>query len=170
MYSDFFTVNGIGIFIFSQKITFVQLLSDGGEVPGKWVCDPHRIKILAEARKAKDPSNPGCVIYSIGSNGDFSFEVGMQKEVGEVCEIHIFDFGDFESKMVQSGLKNAHYHQWGLKQHGGPPPRGSRGGKFHSLVETVRLLGHEKLDAIDIFVSSYSVLLHHDFEQTHWSN
>lgn len=42
----------------------------------KWVCDPHRIRKLAKERRAKDPSHPGCVVYSVGSNGDFSFELG----------------------------------------------------------------------------------------------
>ncbi len=42
------------------------------------VCDPHRIRKLALERKARDPNNRGCVVYSIGSNGDFNFELGMQ--------------------------------------------------------------------------------------------
>ena len=73
------------------------------------VCDPHRIKKLAEARKLNDPNHPGCVIYSIGSNGDFSFEQGLQNEVGEnVCEFHIIDPGDFAG-MKPSGLKRASF-------------------------------------------------------------
>ena len=55
----------------------------------KWVCDPHRIRRLALERKARDPNHPGCVVYSIGCNGDFNFELGVQKEIGEgVCEFH----------------------------------------------------------------------------------
>ena len=42
------------------------------------VCDPHRIPKLALERKAKDPDHPGCVVYSVGSNGDFNFEMGFQ--------------------------------------------------------------------------------------------
>ena len=80
------------------------------------VCDPHRIKRLALERKARYPDNRGCVVYSIGSNGDFNFELGMQvreknvtiaplfvlqllandiicakkKEIGEgICEFHL---------------------------------------------------------------------------------
>ncbi len=114
---------------------------------GKWVCDVHRIKKLAHERKAKDPTHPGCVIYSVGSNGDFTFELGMQKEVGEgTCEYHIFDMGDYASN-VPPRLKRAFYHRWGLEEHNASRPSDM----FHSLVDTVKMLGHENLDVIDVF-------------------
>jgi hypothetical protein len=54
-------------------------LADGG----KWVCNPSRISPAAmmEARP--------CLVYSFGSNNDFSFE----KDVYQItqCEIHTFD-------------------------------------------------------------------------------
>ena len=54
----------------------------GIEDGGKWVCDPHRI----------DKDN--CLVYSIGSNGDFSFEKGIYKDVSKSCTIHTFDMND----------------------------------------------------------------------------
>jgi hypothetical protein len=117
----------------------------------KWVCDPHRIKRLAELRKKKDPSHPGCVIYSIGSNGDFNFELGMQNEVGKgVCEFHIFDMGDYRSR-VPKELERIHYHQWGLKKQDPNVTAPAVGDRYYGLRDTIKLLGHEKLDAIDIF-------------------
>lgn len=50
-------------------------LGDGG----KWVCDAHRI----------DKEN--CLVYSIGSHGDFSFESSVLHGVSSKCEIHTFD-------------------------------------------------------------------------------
>lgn len=50
-------------------------LGDGG----KWICDPHRIP--------KDD----CLVYSIGSHGDFSFESSVFAGVSKACEIHTFD-------------------------------------------------------------------------------
>lgn len=46
---------------------------------GKWVCDPHQLK-----------SRSNCLVYSAGSNGEYSFEFGM-KEAMPHCEIHTFD-------------------------------------------------------------------------------
>jgi hypothetical protein len=52
----------------------------GGNGDGpKWVCDPHRI----------DPDS--CLIYSFGSNNDFSFEESVLREISAKCEIHTFD-------------------------------------------------------------------------------
>jgi len=142
-----------------EKRVGIPMNGDGA----KWVCDPHRIKVLAEARKAKDPNHPGCVVYSIGSSGNFDFELGLEKEIGAgVCEIHIFDFGNYESKMKQSGLKNAHYHRWGLDKQNPyaknpPSPTEKYDSKqmvtneFYGLLDTVRLLGHQDLGVIDIF-------------------
>eukprot|EP01082_Thalassiosira_pseudonana_P015374 g13810.t1.1.5e17418b g13810 g13810.t1 contig9:499515-500847(+) len=117
----------------------------------KWVCDPHRIKRLAEERKLKDPNHPGCVVYSVGSNGDFNFEMGMQKELGEgVCEFHIFDFGNYGGK-VPKELKRAYYHQWGLAKQDPNVVTPTMGNKYYGLLDTVKLLGHDKLDVIDVF-------------------
>ncbi|KAL3771922.1 hypothetical protein ACHAW5_008035 [Stephanodiscus triporus] len=117
----------------------------------KWVCDPHRIKKLALERVARDPNNRGCVVYSIGSNGDFNFELGMQKEIGEgICEYHIFDMGDF-SHIMPKNLKRAHYHQWGLERQDPDIDVPVPGKKFYGLRDTIRLLGHEDLDVIDVF-------------------
>lgn len=46
---------------------------------GKWICDPYRLKLRHD-----------CLIYSVGSSGDFSFEIEM-KTLMPHCEIHAFD-------------------------------------------------------------------------------
>ncbi|CAF0883088.1 unnamed protein product [Adineta ricciae] len=46
---------------------------------GKWVCDSYRLK-----------SQANCLIYSVGSNGDFSFETEIKKLIPH-CEVHAFD-------------------------------------------------------------------------------
>ncbi|CAF0939114.1 unnamed protein product [Rotaria sp. Silwood1] len=46
---------------------------------GKWVCDPYRLKLRHD-----------CLIYSVGSSGDFSFEIEIKKVIPH-CEIHAFD-------------------------------------------------------------------------------
>ena len=32
-----------------------------------------------------------CLIYSVGSRGDFSFEEAVRKDVSKHCEVHTFD-------------------------------------------------------------------------------
>ena len=83
----------------------------------------------------------------------------MQKEVGAgVCEYHIFDMGNYE-KQVPKELERAFYHQWGFMRQGGKKPpitRMMKPGEKHvykGLKDTLKELGHDTLDVIDIFVS-----------------
>jgi len=81
-------------------------LGDGG----KWVCDPHRIP------------KESCIIYSIGSNGNFQFEVESFKHVSKSCEIHTFDLKkegrnvDFAQEAAKVGVN---FHHWGLGEKSG---------------------------------------------------
>ena len=82
----------------------------------------------------------------------------MQNAVGVgVCEFHIFDMEDF-SRVVPTKLKRAHFHKWGLERQKSPettflgkalPPSPGKG--YYGLRDTVKLLGHEDLDVIDVF-------------------
>lgn len=67
----------------------------GGKLPdgdgGTWVCDPEEI-----AKAAEDSSGPGCLIYSIGSDGEFSWEIAIHEQISGGCEIHTFDKHDIE--------------------------------------------------------------------------
>lgn len=49
-----------------------------------WVCDLP--KIVKQAKKGK-----GCLVYSIGSDGEFSFEDAVHGEISSECEVHTFD-------------------------------------------------------------------------------
>ncbi len=117
----------------------------------KWVCDPHRIKRLA-LEGGRNGDGDGCLVYSVGSNGDFQFESGLQHVLGkDTCEVHIFDFGDYEGKMPD-GL-NLHYHQWGLKKgssNSSSSSNSSEDDKYYTMEDIVKKLGHEKR-TIDIF-------------------
>ncbi len=78
--------------------------------------------------------------------------------------------GSYEGRMPKE-LKRAYYHRWGLKKQEysnvdalTPTPTRrplkqdhsrvktiAKGQKYYGLLDTVKLLGHEKLDVIDIF-------------------
>lgn len=110
-------------------------LGDGG----KWICDPHRIA------HQKD-----CLVYSVGSNNDFSFEEAVLRDIGPHCEIHTFDFGNYAAGAEKVGTRlhdgvnktAVVYHQVGVGLD--DPP------KFKSLKTIVEELGHVNR-TIDIF-------------------
>ncbi|KAL7563647.1 hypothetical protein ACA910_013383 [Epithemia clementina (nom. ined.)] len=112
-------------------------LGDGG----KWVCDPHRIT-----------EKQDCLVYSVGSNNDFSFEEHVFATIGSHCEIHTFDPADYSAqaervrnqmKTLSSQNMNLHYHQWGIAGE-------NQGDQYLTVNETVHRLGHVGR-TIDIF-------------------
>lgn len=106
---------------------------------GKWVCDPHRL------RGKKD-----CLVYSVGSRGEYKFEDGLIDFLGDKrqCEIHVFDPDPKFDREINKD-KNIVYHSFGLKS----SYRASRtwgGLEFRTIFEVLHLLGHENR-RIDIF-------------------
>mmetsp|Transcript_98420 Transcript_98420/g.195176 ORF Transcript_98420/g.195176 Transcript_98420/m.195176 type:complete len:322 (+) Transcript_98420:87-1052(+) len=67
----------------SFSCSFERRVGPAGD-GGKWVCDPHKIM---EATNAGQP----CLVYSIGSNGEFGFEKAVHADVSMSCEVHTFD-------------------------------------------------------------------------------
>jgi hypothetical protein len=116
----------------------------------KWTCDPERLTRVAQRRHAANPSSTesNCLVYSIGSDGNYRFENGLYEELGPLCEIHIFDFGAHE----ESGLaaKNIFYHQWGMGSSYSEVYEPPRNAEMYSFQEIKKKLGHEHR-AVDIF-------------------
>jgi hypothetical protein len=115
----------------------------------KLMCHPGR---LAHRMMDDDP-NGDCLIYSVGSAGDFSFEDDIARMHNNKCEIHIFDPADWSRKGDET-MKNIHYHAWGMKStYDNSPsvvwPRGRKGG-FKTFQDTMALLGHSDNRTIDL--------------------
>lgn len=136
-----------------------HLLKVGGLGDGpKWTCDPENVsRVAAERRKMKgsfkkDPAD--CLIYSVGSNGNYRFEDGLYELLaadGTICEVHIFDPGEYDRP--ENVEKNMHYHNWGLKSSYSDKyqPKANRGrGKYYSFPEIQKELGHQNR-TVDIF-------------------
>jgi hypothetical protein len=114
----------------------------------KWICNPDSLK---------DKEN--CVVYSVGSNGDFSFEQALVKRLPN-CDVHVFDFGDY-SRETPRGI---HFHGWGLKPsyHTNTSDWNTRFAtqpwrdpnrpmlQFKTLQQTMTSLGHEQVDIFKI--------------------
>lgn len=136
-----------------------ERVGGAGDGP-KWVCNPARLREIGMTRMQQE--GQGCLIYSVGSQGDFTFETGMLDKLGSdaPCEIHIFDMEDFSEKIPQQYRHQIHFHAWGFKRHGAPDPKLPVMNKwrdtdvskfvFHSLQETIDILGHHGR-VMDIF-------------------
>lgn len=79
----------------------VGKIGDGG----KWLCGVRTVL----ARRFP------CIVYSIGSKGEISFEQGMQEKLPH-CEIHIFDptLTSEQEKIIKDSLLNIHFYDLGL--------------------------------------------------------
>jgi len=122
--------------------------------------NPRKLKELAIKRVSE--KKEACLIYSFGSKGKFEFESGIAALLdGAPCEIHVFDMGDYERKIPIEYKHMIHYHKWGLKgsreqsqlRQGGlnsTKPDGSAVYTFHTLQETIDILGHNNR-IIDVF-------------------
>ena len=140
-------------------------------VPGsdgeKWVCDPHRLT-----------DREDCLVYSIGSNGNFDFEEDVHRRLPN-CEIHIFDPTDHSQGMWNRGLNGSNFHAWGLESSYGQPIPSSNlvlgntaGLRFMSLPKTMEVLGHVgrridilKIDCEGCEWSTYKDVLEQDIRQ-----
>lgn len=55
-----------------------------------------------------------CLVYSVGSAGDFSFEIDVIKKFG--CEVHTFDpTGNADAWGKLANEQGIHFHPWGLQ-------------------------------------------------------
>lgn len=137
----------------------------------KWVCDPHRIYGYTNARVAEPLSreNNDCLIYSIGSVGNFDFERGLQDVISEKnvpkkeCEVHVFDMKDFSGEDVPSNIQ---YHLWGIKSSAIPDENVVPNMK--TFQETVKELGHEGrvVDVLKISCGGCEWKIYKDLMQT----
>jgi hypothetical protein len=100
------------------------VLGDGG----KWVCDPHRLPTP-------------CLVYSIGSNGEASFEAAIHNFAPQ-CEIHTFDPEPRYQPVVEQ-MSGGHFHAWGIAaQSTTTNPLSDDQKLYKTLEETMAVLGH----------------------------
>lgn len=117
----------------------------------EWVCDnekqvgPEDINIGDGPKFVCGPDSlrhdRDCLIYSIGSHYDFSFEEGVHKYAPN-CEIHTFDGTmNLTKDALPPGLeeKRIHFHNWNMDTTSGIS---ERGWMTKIISETMSELGH----------------------------
>jgi hypothetical protein len=93
----------------------------------------------------------GCLIYSVGSGGKWQFEDGMYEMLNGLCEIHVFDPGNFAKDRTDLDERNIHFHKWGFKSSYDESYKPVVNyGVFFTVQDTLKKLGHEGR-TIDIF-------------------
>lgn len=92
---------------------------------GKYVCD-------SSFKNKKE-----CIIYSLGSNNEYSFENEMYKKFG--CEIHTFDC---TAKPNWNPPKHVKLHPWCSDS--------VNHGNYYNLTTIMRLLNHSSIDLLKV--------------------
>ncbi len=95
---------------------------------GKWVCDPHHFL-----------GTENCVVYSIGSNDEFSFEEAVY-DFNPKCEIHTFDHATAATEKPPF----LHFHPWKLANHD------SLSESKFTIRSIMRRLGHHNISVLKI--------------------
>ena len=113
-----------------------------------------------------DDIRPGCVVYSLGSRLDFSFEVDMLKVLGNLgCTVHTFDctVGTPPADKVPKGV---HFHPWcvggadEVKKISSDLGHDGEQGQYFSLSTIMKQLNHSSVDLLkmDIERHEYDVI------------
>jgi len=124
-----------------HKVRRVGALGDGG----KWVCGLEQIA-----------QQPSCVIYSVGINGESSFEAELLKSAPH-CELWGYDYSVLEFgpevEHDHTLLPRAHFHAYAL---GGVDSYGP-GTKppFYTLPTLMKINGHSFIDILKIDIEAF---------------
>jgi hypothetical protein len=90
-------------------------------------------------------STVGCIVYSIGSNYDFSFEYAVNRFAPQ-CEIHTFDGTlNLSTRALPEGLKekNIHFHNWNVVSDCRSEELAKLDAPSHCVSDTLQKLDHE---------------------------
>jgi len=101
----------------------LHLVRLGDKDGGKWICEP------IDQRQ-------GCVLYSVGSRGDFSFELAFKEFTRNECEIHTFDC-TIPDMTAPPGIT---LHHWCLGD-----DEKVEGRQHHTLATMMRELKHDSV-------------------------
>lgn len=103
---------------------------------GKWLCD---LPALA--------GDEGCVVYSLGSNGQFEFELEMVARTP--CTVHTFDCTLDAATLVLPSSPRIHFHALCAGEGSAEDPR------YQSLAALAAGLGHSRVDLLKMDIEGF---------------
>jgi len=113
---------------------------------GKWVCGLEKI-----AKQKKSP----CVVYSVGINGESSFEAELMKQTN--CEVWGYDYSvkSFGPEIEEDPeLKpRGHFHPYALGKTDNHAP--GQAIPFYTLPTLMKMNGHDFIDVLKIDIEGY---------------
>jgi hypothetical protein len=114
-------------------------LGDGG----KWVCGASRVA-----------EKPDCVIYSVGINGESSFEQDLLSRTKH-CNIWGYDFSvtSFGPQIHREYRSRTHFHPWGLAGWDSHGPEEKN--PLYTLQSLMTLNGHKHIDILKIDIEGW---------------
>jgi hypothetical protein len=101
-----------------------------------------------------------CIVYSIGSNNNWSFENDVLRKTS--CEVHTFDCTGDRSRFKVPSHERLHFHYacLGAKN---KPARGKEFGDFWTLDKIQTSLNHSRIDLLKMDTEGYEWPIFHDW-------
>ncbi|KAI3432632.1 hypothetical protein D9Q98_004178 [Chlorella vulgaris] len=115
----------------------LQRIGSSGE-GGKFLC----METIAET--------PNCVVYSIGSNGQFDFEASILSSTN--CSVHTFDC-TYNGSSINNERHSYHKICVGRSTETRSSATGSL--QFMSLADITQMLGHSKVDLLKMDIEGF---------------
>jgi hypothetical protein len=130
----------------------------------KWVCDPHRMERIHNERMKE--KGEGCLIYSIGCNGVFTFEEAIL-EIMPFCEIVLVDPKDYSARIPDAIKDRVTYHTNAIDA-SDPQHQEKIFGNAISIQELMEKNGHtgRTVDIFKIDCEKCEWVAYHDFFKT----
>ena len=105
--------------------------------------------------------NEGCVVYSIGSNNEWDFELSIAKATN--CEIHTFDCNVAIPKVPPKLSSRLTFHKFCVA---GRNELDAEGHAFRTLASIQAELGHKKVDLLKVDIEGFEWELFNTWEDT----
>ena len=105
--------------------------------------------------------NEGCVVYSIGSNNEWDFDLSIAKATN--CEIHTFDCNVAIPKVPPKLSSRLTFHKFCVA---GRNELDAEGHAFRTLASIQAELGHKKVDLLKVDIEGFEWELFNTWEDT----